>query len=284
MTVGLQRPLVSENLAHGIAGVPKGVTYLEEAEFGLRRILPMIAALPDGARVLEIGSGPCILLSELAKRYPRLHLEGVEPMADGFAHFDAFMQRMRGSDTQFALHRGGYESFGTDREWDFVFLVNVFEHLPDWRNFLAFVSRILSINGKCVVLCPNYGFPYESHFRMPVLWNKSFTEVAFRQRIARLEREMDTEGLFRSLNFVTLRQVRRAAPKAGLLLKVDTSIIEEMIDRLDADPHFRQRQAWLAPIAGSLKRTGLLSTLLDSAMAQDFLPYMQLEFTRTSAP
>jgi SAM-dependent methyltransferase len=275
--------LISQETVQNLVALPKGPTYLEEAEFGLRRILPVLEALPAGARVLEVGSGPCIVLSEISIRFPQLHLEGIEPMGDGFAYFRRFISRARAA-RRFEIYEGGYETFPSTEPWDLIFLVNVFEHLPDWRDFLDFVSQRLSEKGRCIILCPNYGFPYESHFRLPVIWNKAMTQRAFRKRIESFEQNNDNDGLYRSLNFVTLRQVRKAAPRAGLAMKVNTDIIIEMVERLDKDPEFARRQRVLAVPARLLHRSGLLEMMAEREFIQNHLPYMQIELERTSAP
>lgn len=267
---------VSQAVRNYFEGMAKGPTYLAESEFGLRQIFPFLTDLPEGARVLEVGSGPCILLAEIAERFPHLKVLGIEPMSDGFAFFQDFVGEMRAARPGMNVYMDGYENFSSDETWDLIFLVNVFEHLPDWRHFLGFVDRSLAHGGSCVVLCPNYGFPYESHFKLPVLWNKRITGATFRKRIDRFELENDNAGLYRSLNFVRLSQVRRAARDRGLKLTVETGIISEMIDRLDADPAFRARQKALAMPARFLKGSSLLDWLLRVPLVQDFLPYMKL--------
>ena len=64
-------------------------------------------------------------------------------------------------------------------KYDLIYCVNVFEHLNDWRKFLLVATEWLSKDGKIVILCPNYGFPYESHFRIPIFMNKAFTYKIF---------------------------------------------------------------------------------------------------------
>ena len=275
-------PLVSASLRAYFEDLPKGDIYLEEAEFGLRRITPHLVALPPGARVLEVGSGPCIMLAEITERFPHLTVQGIEPMSDGFAFFADFLNRVQQTRAGMNINKGGYEDFSVQGNWALIFLINVFEHLPEWRDFLRFVARSLAPGGHCVILCPNYGFPYESHFKLPILWNKRVTGAVFRHRIERFERERDYGGLYRSLNFVKLRQVRRAARATALDLAVDTGIVCEMIDRLDTNPAFRERQKALALPARLLRRTGLLGALLKLRAVQDVLPYMQITLTRAA--
>lgn len=271
---------ISRNIRDYFEGVPKVSMYLEEAEFGVRRIMPFLAELPNGAKVLEVGSGPCIVLAEMAQRFPDLTIQGIEPMCDGFAFFEDFVHRVCAARSRVNVHLGGYEDFPPNGNWDLIFLINVFEHLPDWREFLNFVELSLAPGGRCVVLCPNYGFPYESHFKLPVVLNKRLTGFLFRRKIDRFERENESSGLFHSLNFVRLSQVRKAAQDVGLELTLDPEIILEMINRLETDPAFRERQKVLRFPVGVLHNSGLLTWLLKQRLVQNFLPYMQITLSK----
>jgi len=259
------------------AEVHKGSVYLAEAEFGIRQVAPYLDGLPSGARVLEVGSGPCIALSALAARYPDLRFEGIEPMGSGFALFEDFIAEVNAGAPPFTLFKGGFEAFPRTADRDLIFLVNVFEHLPDWREFLGFVRESLSPDGRCIVLCPNYGFPYESHFALPVLGTKTLTRTVFGKRIEAFERAHGWEGLYDSLNFVKLRHVRRAAVRAGLELAVHPEIVLQMVDRLETDPEFARRQRAVAGLARLARRSGALDRLVRWRIVQNVMPYMKLE-------
>lgn len=269
--------ILSPDIRRFCADVNKGSVYLAEAEFGIGQMIPYLDGLPCGARVLEVGAGPCIALSALAARYPDFHFEGIEPMGSGFALFEDFIAKVNAGAPRFTLFKEGYETFPRTADWDLIFLVNVFEHLPDWRDFLGFVHESLSPDGKCIVLCPNYGFPYESHFALPVLGNKALTRTAFRKRIEAFERAHGWEGLYDSLNFVKLRDVRRAAVQAGLEMAVHPQIIVQMVDRLETDPEFARRQRAVAGLARLARRSGALDWLLHRRGVQNLMPYMKLE-------
>jgi SAM-dependent methyltransferase len=270
---------ISVEISKFCANIPKGPIYLAEAQFGLQQILPYLEQLSAGSRVLEVGSGPCIALSTMAERYQDLHFQGVEPMGSGFAIFEKFIDELNSGSQPFALFKGGYEEFQSTGNWDLVFLVNVFEHLPDWRNFLNFLCDNLSPGGKCIVLCPNYSFPYESHFRLPIFLNKNLTRTVFRKKIEKFEAVNGWDGLFDSLNFVKLRKVRRAIAEAGLYMTVHPQIILQMIDRLESDAEFAARQRAITSIAKLAKHSGMLEWLLKKAIIQDIMPYMKLEIS-----
>ena len=127
-------------------------------------------------------------------------------------------------------------------------------------------------------MAPNYGFPYESHFGIPIIVNKSLTFSIFKNFITKYEKNTDTEGLWSSLNFVKKREVInfiKSNPSIAML--DDVSIIDIMIKRLTEDKEFRKRQKLIALISLFFQKNGLLKALKFFPM---ILPYMELEIRR----
>lgn len=231
--------------------------------------------------MLEVGSGPCILLSQLKMEHPGLKVTGIEPIGPGFDKFEQTLETLL-KKYRFDLFRGGYESFDAPGTFDLIFSINVFEHLSDWRHFLRFVKERLAPDGKCVILCPNYGFPYESHFGLPIVLGKRTTQRIFRERIERHEVDKNCRGLWGSLNFVTWGQVRRYAPTVGLDIEFDTTVLRTMIERLSHDEAFAQRQAKVARLANLALRTGLVKPF-EWPVLRGMNPYLKLVITRSGA-
>lgn len=267
--------LIPEGLRGLVAHLRQAPLLLAEAEFGARAIFGYLEALPPGASVLEIGSGPGILLAAASERFPQLSFTGVEPIQDGFSASTAILERLS-TELHIDVRRSGYEMLEGDDRYDVIFLINVFEHLPDWRHFLGFVERRLAPRGRCVVYCPNYGFPYESHFYLPIIGGKRLTGRVFAGNIARQEAERGLTGLWHSLNFVTWGQVRRGVKKTGLRAEFDPGMLSTMIGRLDSDAEFRKRQGRLGALAGFARRSGLLR-LLQSKPFWGIHPYMHFD-------
>lgn len=253
----------------------KASTYLAEAEFGYQNVRPYLLDLKPGSKVLEVGAGAGLLLRQCAAEFPGLDFVGLEPTGDGFAFFDAFLEQHEDAPNA-VIHRQGYEHYNSDQRFDFIYLVNVFEHLPDWQGFMAFARDKLSADGRCLVLCPNHMFPYEPHFRLPILFNKRVTGKLFSRRIRAFEKEHDCEGLWRSLNFVKLAHVVHCGVSLGLEVHNDTSVFEEMIDRLTDDAEFQKRQGvWALPVR-VIQRIGILSLLTRFGFFSRRFPYMKL--------
>ncbi|WP_029031133.1 class I SAM-dependent methyltransferase [Salinarimonas rosea] len=247
-----------------------------EAGFGLREIRDEIERLPAGARVLEIGCGTGCLLARLSVLRPDLAFEGLEPIGKGFAKFEHALTQVAESYRGIRIHRAPIEGFGLEPgagEFDLVFSVNVFEHLTDWRQALDRSVALLSPGGRMLVLCPNYAFPYESHFGIPIVLGPGPTRALFRRRIERLERELDAASLWDSLNFITIPAVRRHCRARGVSVTFDRGIMERMLARLDNDPEFARRQGAMANVARLLVRMRIARLL--QVMPADIAPYMK---------
>ena len=68
-----------------------------------------------------------------------------------------------------------FEDFKPRKKYDIIYSVNVFEHLLDWKLYIDKTKEWLKPQGVNIILCPNYSFPYESHFKIPILLNKEIT-------------------------------------------------------------------------------------------------------------
>jgi SAM-dependent methyltransferase len=258
---------------------PNKWVWLNEAKFGFRYVRDFCGRLPGGASVLEVGCGSGILLGMLAESFTTLKLEGIEPFGVGFGPFkelNTFFQ-----EHGLRIENVGYEQYRPDKKFDLIYLVNVFEHLPVWRDFLGFVERNLKPGGVCLILCPNYGFPYESHFGLPVLFNKRLTGRVFAKSIQRHELQHGNAGLWRSLNFVKLRDVKKEVRGRPLQLRVRRQILDDLIDRWSSDEHFAARQRMIGGLAAWSKKLGLTRLLKTNAL-ENYLPYMMLELRRRS--
>lgn len=256
----------------------------EEASFGFSEIAPLIAAhlsRSGGAalRCLEIGSGPGLLLGRLKARFPQCRFEGIEPVGSGFAKTEAPL-KIIAARAVLTIHRCGYEDFRPDAPFDLIFSINVFEHVADWRDYLTRTHGWLAPGGASVALCPNYAFPWEPHFRLPIVLSKSVTEAVFTSAIAAYERDYDYGGLWASLNFVTKRKVLRYARHAGLNLSSDETVMRRMFARLFTDPAFATRQRALAGVAKILYRSGL-TRILELPGIRLFSPFMALRLSKS---
>ena len=253
--------------------------WINEALFGFHHIKDYCKKLEGNNKVLEIGSGSGILLNLLSENFKDIIFEGIEPFGDGFSSLNYLNSLSR--ENGVSIINIGYEELSSDNKYDLIFCINVFEHLYDWRNFLEKISFLLNENGKLIVLCPNYGFPYESHFRIPVIFNKKITYYIFKKLIRVFENKNDCVGLWDSLNFVKKREIMNHLKdsKYSKNLKIidHLLILDFMVNRIINDREFRKRQRLIGTIAIALKRLGLLNIF---KIFPNFIPYMKLEFSR----
>lgn len=262
--------------------LPKSDVWVSEAEFGYRYVKDYCEQLEPGCRVLEIGCGSGILLAMLSSEFKSLTFKGIEPFGDGFSSLLRLNEAVRNSGVH--IDQIGYEEYDSTESFDLIFCVNVFEHVEDWQHFLRQVTGMLGDTGKLLILCPNYGFPYEPHFKIPVVVNKGITYKLFKKHIQNFEVSDDSAGLWQSLNFVKKRQVfnylNQSPETTNLIGLDDTGIIDKMISRIDDDAEFAKRQRVLGTIARLLQRTGLLNIVKWFA---NYLPYMKLEISRAKS-
>ena len=253
--------------------------WLAEARFGFHHVKEKIDAFEKPIRILEVGCGSGILLSMLSEEFPQHDFRGIEPFGDGFSSLSGLNSLVR--DLGVELDIIGYEDFEPSLKYDLIYCVNVFEHVADWSHFLNWACEKLNDGGVFFVLCPNYSFPYESHFRIPIIWNKQLTFNIFKRIISSFEEKNDAYGLWNSLNFVTKKDVKRFITlnksRLGFQLIDEIQIIDHMLDRIIDDAEFRKRQAIIGNIALFIKKIGLFNAI---KMFPNYLPYMKLSFRK----
>lgn len=225
--------------------------------------------------MLEVGAGSCMLLAKLSELFAENDFTGIEPLGPGHQRFTDSLQFQK-ENANFKLHLGEYENFNSQTKYDFIFSINVLEHLPDWRDFFVFVKRFLTEGGQCITLCPNYGFPYESHFVLPMIVNSALTEKIFRRKIVNFERESQREGLWSSLNFVKWSQIKQHCKELGLKVEMEKDVMESMVKRLYHDSKFADRQRYMVVLAKTLYRLKFFK-IFEWSILQNVQPYIQFK-------
>jgi SAM-dependent methyltransferase len=246
--------------------------FAEEARFGRDWLAPRLAGLPPGARVLEVGAGLMLLASQLAREGFRV--TALEPVGSGFSVFHELQALVR----RHAQARGiafevlplGVEELREQAAYDFAFSINVMEHVGSVAAALANVTRALRPGGSYAFFCPNYRFPYEPHFGIPIVGSKALTERLFGRAIRGSRRVPDPEGLWQSLNWITVGTIDRIC--SGLRdveWRYERSVVTRAFERVTRDPEFASRRApWMRAASRLLVATGLhrLAALLPPAL------------------
>lgn len=268
---------ISPEIASIVAQHKNASLWVNEAKNALRYITPYLD-LPDNSRVLEVGSGACILLGHLALQHKNFEFTGMEPIGPGFQSLKKYINSMKDL-AKIDVFEDSFEKYETEQPFDLVFLINVFEHLPDWKFFLQYAQRMIGKKGKCVILCPNYGFPIKSHYGLPIMYNKSLTHRIFSKYINNFDQEHDCNGLWDSLNFVKFADVKKQAESLRLNIEFNPEISFDFIRRLDEDEEFRKRHSKIAGIAQFANKSGVLN-LFKHRLFWNYHPYMHLEITQ----
>lgn len=258
------------SLENIISNEPKRKLFLNEMSFALPYVSSLIKS--DTKRILEVGCGPGVLLAQLKKTYPTLKLSGIEPASSEWSFFSNTLDKLSIT-YQLNIFRDVYENYNENYKFDLIYLINVFEHLPNHEHFLKFVQLHLSQNGVCLILCPNYYFPYEPHFKIPFILNKRITYFLFKNKIKSYEERNNCIGLWRNLNFVNSNSLSKNAAINNLNISFNQRIPRDLINRLADDEEFFIRQKRLAWVARFAMKTGLLK-LFEHPFMLRFNPYL----------
>lgn len=235
--------------------------YANEALFGYSIIEPEISVLQPNSTVMEIGAGLLLLSGYLASRGLAVH--ALEPMTGGFSHFremqDVVLEHYKKIGLILNLVDRPIEEFKGTEIFDYVYSINVFEHIVSVELGLSNAYLSLKHGGILRVYCPNYHFPYEPHFNIPTFFNKQFTGAVFRTAIASSKVQSPKET-WDALNWINVSQVRGLFRKRfGCEPSFNRLATYHVFLRVLLDPQFTARRSkWMFTILNALHETGLL--------------------------
>lgn len=228
--------------------------YIEEAEFGVNLLSQFEL---EGKRILEIGSGAGILTSWMLIN--NVDIVGIEPSALGFDfHNDIFSAIW----DYFELPKDRIYDLTAEQldvtaigKFHLIFSVNVMEHIPVGNLELVFakMGSVMHDNGVMHHHCPNYIIPFEPHYGIPL--------IPFFPQVTGKLKGYDKEGLWQSVNFITLPQVQKIVRKLNLKVDFKKEVMAETFVRLDYDKEFASRHPALTKVYGLMKKTGAISIL-----------------------
>ena len=232
-------------------------TYLGEVAVGLELISPH---LKPGMRILEIGSGIGALGIFLAQN--GIDIQGIEPVGDGFdimTTLSEFVKSAAGECNSFTPKSIAAEDLSEDSHglYDLIFSVHVLEHVPDVDRTFSAMTAVLKPGGSMVHLCPNYTFPYDPHFFIPILfWSPRFTAFVYKSHIGK------APSLWASLNFIRSGQIKKLAVKHGMERSFQKGVMADFFERLLTDTVFSMRhKGFAAKCAAAIARSPFIALL-----------------------
>jgi SAM-dependent methyltransferase len=236
--------------------------YAAEARFGHDLLRTELSRLRPGASVLEVGAGALLLRCQLQRE--GFEVAALEPLGDGFSHFDRLRQMvLEVAGQEGCVHHlmdCPAESLSEQEKYDLSYSINVMEHVNSVDEVLGRVYSALKKGAVYRFICPNYTFPYEPHFNIPTLGSKSLTEKYLGRWILKSKKVMDPVGTWRSLNWISVKAVRKICrERLNVEPKFDRGLLETFLRRALSDPLFQSRKgAWVYFLLNGLCGMGLL--------------------------
>ena len=237
------------------------LTYQNEALAARKFLDRSLVELNAGAEILEVGGGITALAIQLASE--GFNVTTVEPVGEGFSDISFIIQIFSHiaikENVPFNFIGSPIEECHFSQQFDFIFSINVMEHLKDPYAVLMQMNNALKPGGKYRFFCPNYDFPYEPHFGK-WLWQRRGN--AFYLAIARANGvktdSIQQKGLYESLNFITLRKLKSFSRQNGISLFENQLALTNLVNRSLHDSNLRQRHKSLAAAITILRGVGLL--------------------------
>lgn len=229
-------------------------------------------------RVLEVGCGTGILLKELKDNYKDIEFVGLDPNQSGFHNYEKISKKVLNLDDSINIIKSSIENFNNEKKFDLIFSFNVFEHVDNQEQYIINTVDLLTEGGKNIIFAPNYDFPYEPHFIIPIIFNKKITEKIFKKRIENYEIKTQESGLWDALQITGKKKLCSFLNKKNFNYRFDDEIINKMLDRALNDNFFRKRQG----LAGKLAVVGR-KIYLDKIIFSFFripFPYFKLIITK----
>lgn len=246
--------------------------YAEEAIFGRAWLQSRLDGVPAGGRVLEVGAG--LMLLSCALKSEGYEVVALEPIGTGFSDFHHLQQVV----LEFAQTRGiaptvlpiPVEDLLEREHFDLAFSLNVMEHVGNVTEAIAHVVAALKPGAAYSFFCPNYTFPYEPHFGIPIVGSKQLTARLFKRFIQDSRRVQDPLGVWGSLNWISVGIVDRACSRIeGIHWSYDRSAVTRAFQRVTTDPQFASRRApWMRRASKWLVATGAhrLASLIPASL------------------
>ena len=255
-------------------------TYFNEAIWGWQLIQEDIQRLPPASRVLEIGAGPQVLTCKVSSQ--NVTVTAIEPFGQGFSimrELGNMVSVIAGEqDIKYDFIETNGESFVKPQYFDFAYSINVMEHVDDVNLVLENVIASLRNGGQYHFVCPNYAFPFEPHFNSLTLLNKKLTDRFLKPRILRYSNNPEAEDLWKSLNWITVRGVKKwSKNRDDISIKFSNRALLMYVSRSISDATFQNRHPKLSKFTRVFQK---IIEICARAIPNRFLPIIDVVITK----
>jgi cyclopropane-fatty-acyl-phospholipid synthase len=128
---------------------PVGVYSLDQAEAAMLAMTCERAQLTDGLRILELGCGWGSLSLWMAQNYPASRITAVSNSRPQREFIESIIAERNLHNLQ--VITADMNDFSTDRRFDRVVSVEMFEHMRNWPRLLERISRWLTPEGRLFI-------------------------------------------------------------------------------------------------------------------------------------
>jgi 2-polyprenyl-3-methyl-5-hydroxy-6-metoxy-1,4-benzoquinol methylase len=217
----------------------KRATAVNQAKFGLSRILPVLNRLTTkDCRILEVGAGRMLLSAYLASK--GFQVTALEPLTADFSWFDSLQADVFAYCARQGISFERVETMAEDyvapARYDVIFSIHVLEHVRDPLQVLDNMYRSLKQPGLMLALCPNYDVLFEPHLGILLTGrSKSVNARIYAGRVA-AQRE-----LWNRLVFIRYSELRRHLDSKGIPYAFNRDVLRDMFLQLGKDELFYAR-------------------------------------------
>lgn len=237
---------------------------VEEAIFGLNTILEsrcnLEILLKKDANILEVGGGSGILSTFLSQQKANVHM--CEPFVEGFCASRSILETCKSKLNKSSRRKFHFYPLSLSQaarklephSFDFIFGINVLEHFSSEELLVCgrVIARLLKKTGVAIFTFNNSIFPYEPHFKIPVVLNKPMTYFLFKRYINEYEKANNCRGAWQSLNFINTITLNKIIHSSGCYVTYDKNVLINMFQRCAIDKQFGIRHPILTKAVRAL--------------------------------